>query len=177
MSTSTDGDSPPFYALLDGASSFTLMFEVDAAGEGPIYQPDGTLAVLIDGQIEEAEVQALHLGDDRYRLCENNPLQISNMHWGDEFFAVRGDGDRLQLTRVAAPSRFQHVTLVLTGGMDPDGALSRLVHRFGGGWEAFAVGVITITIPAENWDAFEAAADLPDWERRSPHTTAHSSVF
>ncbi len=161
MSTSTDGDSPPFYALLEGASRFTLMFEVNAAGEGPIYQPDGTLAVLIDSQIEEAEVQALHLGDDRYRLCDNT-LQITNMHWGDEFFAVRGDGDRLQLTRVAAPSRFQHVLLLLNGGMDPDGALSELVHRLGGGWEGFAVGLITITIPAENWDAFEAATHPPD---------------
>ncbi len=162
MSIPTEPHPSPFYALLEGGSRFTLVFDVDAGGEGPICRPDGTLESLIDGQLTEAEVQALSLGADRYRLCEHNLFGNLNMLWGDEFFAVREEGNRLRLTGVVVPPRFQHQIMVLNDGIDPEGSLANLVHSFGGGWESFATNLVTITIPAENWKDFEVAADLYD---------------
>ena len=84
------------------------------------------------------------------------------MLWGDEFFAVREEGNRLRLTGVVVPPRFQHHIMVLNDGIDPEGTLANLVHSFGGGWESFATNLVTITIPAENWKDFAVAADLYD---------------
>lgn len=151
-----DAHPSPFYLLVEDASAFTLVFEADAEGVGPFYAADGTLVPQPDGEEVEAAILARRTGQGRYRLCANEPFVIVNLHWGDEFLAEAGPDGRLRLTGVVAPLRFVHDMSALSGPLDPDGALSRLVHSLGGGWESYAGGLLTVTIPSEQWEAYES---------------------
>ena len=150
------GHPSPFYALVEGSSEFTLVFEVDAAGSGPVFTEDGALIPQQGGKTVEATIQARCVGEARYRLCMNAPFDIETLSWGDEFLAETQADGRLRLTGVVAPFRFVHDTSSVSGPLDPDGSMAGLIHRLGGGWETVFGGLLTVSVPVERWAEYEA---------------------
>jgi hypothetical protein len=57
------------------------------------------------------------------------------------------------------PKKFQHITSVCEDSWDPEGEEAKLIHKLGGGWDLVFGGLLTITIPVENWAVFEAYMD------------------
>ena len=154
----TESESP-FYALLGDAKQYTLIVEVDADSEEPVFSPDGSLTWSSTSLTLEADIKAASLGGERYRVCEHDLFGVGNLFWGDEFFASCERENRLRLKKILVPQKFRHLSMVIAEPMDIDGELSKLIHKLGGGWESFAGGLLTITIPAENWELFEANMD------------------
>lgn len=85
-----------------------------------------------------------------YRLAyrSDGPFSCMRLNWGDEFYAgTAGDGS-LTLTHVVMPQAFVHQRFLTSAPFDNDMPVARLIHELGGGWEAVAGGILTITVPA-----------------------------
>lgn len=148
----------PFYDALEGAHEYVLLYPV-RTGEcvGPHWNEEGA---LIPGELEEEDILAVPLGGGRYRLAELcfGPFSGCLLRWGDEF---EGDaeGNTLTLRRVVVPPAYQHYFWVTSGGGDLENtALGDLLHRYGGGWEVVAGGMLTVSVPVANLEDFENAA-------------------
>lgn len=159
----------PFYDLLEEAQEFTLVFQGRPDSGGPVFADDGSQLPILHGRSCAVDVRARPLGGNRYRLCETAYFSdLTGLLWGDEFFAEPGDGRRLRLAGVAMPRRYRHCTLV--GRFDPYEPVADIIHRLGGGWELVCGGILTISIPAEQWDGFVqlARSALPDGVQFDP---------
>lgn len=147
----------PFYDALEGAKEYVLLYPV-RSGEivGPHWLDDG---IPFAGDYDEEPILAVPLGGVRYRLAERcgGPFSCCLLRWGDEFEAD-AEGDTLTLRRVVMPAAYQHYFWVTSGGGLEDTALGDLLHRYGGGWEVVAGGMLTVSVPVTNLEAFESAA-------------------
>jgi hypothetical protein len=148
-----------FYALLEGANQYQLLIEVNAESKEPTLLPDGTLATSPKNVLLVAYISAVPLGGDRYRVSENNFFESYELFWGDEFVAVSEGESKIRLKKVVMPKKFQHITSVCEDSWDPEGEEAKLIHKLGGGWDLVFGGLLTITIPVENWAVFEAYMD------------------
>ena len=148
-----------FYALLEGANQYQLLIEVNAESKEPTLLPDGTLATSPKNVLLVADISAVPLGGDRYRVSENNFFEPHELFWGDEFVAVSEGESKIRLKKVVMPKKFQHITSVCEDSWDPEGEEAKLIHKLGGGWDLVFGGLLTITIPVENWAVFEAYMD------------------
>lgn len=139
----------PFYAQFEGASQYRLRYPVDENDLGPYWLELGELIAGAGGQVWE-RIEAVDLGADRYRLaCKvNAPFSGLRLNWGDEFLAEVAGRNRLRLLRVATPLAYRHYSLIVPRRLDNEEPLAVLVHRFGGGWEAVAGGMLTLSVPA-----------------------------
>jgi hypothetical protein len=158
-------DSPhpsPFYAQFDDATEFTLCFPTDEDEVGPYWLESGELDTSQGSSRSCERVEVVNLGDGRYRLAlkGEGPFSGLRLNWGDEFVAVEAGGKKLQLQRVGTPPAYKHFRLIVPRGFNNENPLARLVHRFGGGWECVAGGMLTLSVPATMAADFEAAAQL-----------------
>lgn len=140
----------PFYDQLVGAEKFSLIFPLSEDCAGPSWLESGELVHSGDGEIE-----AVSLGGNRYRLAERclGPFSSLWLHWGDEFFANRSEGNALTMTHLALPRPFEHFRYLTSGGFKNANPIAELEHEVGGGWETVAGGMLTLTVPA--WRAQE----------------------
>jgi hypothetical protein len=150
----------PFYAQFEGATQYRLRFPVDEDDLGPYWLESGELIAGASGQIWE-RIEAVDLGAGRYRLaCKvNAPFSGLRLNWGDEFLTEVTGRNRLRLLRVATPLAYRHYSLIVPRRFDNEEALAVLVHRFGGGWEAVAGGMLTLSVPAGVAADFARAAE------------------
>jgi len=90
-------NTSPFYDLLTDAEKFRLLFPLVRDCVGPDWLDSGELVRSDGGQMEEEEIEAVSLGDSRYRLAERcwGPFTSLRLYWGDEFLADRSDGNML----------------------------------------------------------------------------------
>ncbi len=58
-------------------------------------------------------------------------------------------GITLRLTSVCVPRPYAHFRFLTSGGFNNEHQLARHLHSLGGGWEAVAGGMLTLTVPAE----------------------------
>jgi hypothetical protein len=128
---------------------------VDFELDGPWPLPDGTQDTGRHSGVRIAEVEAVDLGDLRYRMASAPPTWLTGfqLRWGDEFLAER-HGDMITFLRLGLPREFVHYDLDAVGGRSPGVRLSELVHRMGGGWETQA-GVSSLTVPIRRSREFE----------------------
>lgn len=162
-----DENPSPFYDLLIGADSFSLVFPINQEGTGPHWLETGDL-VCADGflaEVEDEDIEAVPLGEDRYRLAEKSfgPFSSLRLHWGDEFIAERVGGNVLQLSRVVMPRKFEHYRFMISSRFASDGPIATIVHQVDGGWETMAGGMLTLTVPMLRVSGFHQlmkAADL-----------------
>lgn len=144
-----------FYQMLTGAKEFLLSFPVDSNGEGPFWAQDGSLINSPDGYQECSKLMMVDLGNNSFRIAENPFLEApTTLHWGDEVFACLSNENTLELTQINANQRFRHMTTVMR--IDAEHPMSKKIHELEGGWECVAGGLVTITIPSNNWDEFES---------------------
>ena len=94
----------PFYDQLVGAEKFSLLLPLFVDCAGPSWLESGELGHSGDGEIETEDIEAVSLGGNRYRLAERclGPFSSLRLHWGDEFFADRLDGNKLKLSKLVA---------------------------------------------------------------------------
>jgi hypothetical protein len=146
----------PFYALLEGAKPFRLIFpSID--GIGPYWGDDGQLVHQPVDELASEEIEAVQLGPACFRLacrCEG-PFSGLRLHWGDEFTATPASGGSLTLTRVVTPQPYVHHRFLGSTSFSNDMPAAKLVHDLGGGWETVAVGILTLTVPAEHSEEFQ----------------------
>ena len=146
----------PFYDALEGAQEYVLLYPV-RSGEsvGPHWLDDG---MPFTGDYEEEDILAVPLGGGRYRLAElcAGPFSCCLLRWGDVFEAD-AEGDTLTLRCIVMPPAYQHYFWVASGGLE-NTALGDLLHRYGGGWEVVAGGMLTASVPIACVEAFENAA-------------------
>ena len=86
------------------------------------------------------------------------PFSSLRLHWGDEFIAARHDGNKLVLTKLVVPRKFEHFRFLTSAGFKNSSPVAELVHELGGGWETVAIGMLTITVPAARAQEFIAKA-------------------
>jgi len=143
-----------FYKLLAGAEEFMVSFPCTSDGEGPFWDMDGSLINLPNGYRECSRLLMVALGNDMYRIAANPFLEApTTLNWGDEVFARVGYENTLELTKIKTNQRFRHTIWLMQ--IDSEHPLSKKIHEFGGGWECVAGGIVTISIPNENWEEFE----------------------
>jgi hypothetical protein len=152
----------PFYAQFDDATEFTLCFPTDEDGAGPYWLESGELDASQGRSRSCEKVEAVDLGDGRYRLAfkGEGPFSGLRLNWGDEFVAEAAGVKKLQFQRVSTPRAYKHFRLMVSAGFNNENPLAKLVHRFGGGWECVAGGMLTLTVPTTMTADFEAAAQL-----------------
>lgn len=140
----------PFYDHLIGAEKFSLIFPLSRDLAGPDWSDSGEIIGTDGGETEIEEIEAVSLGDSRYRLAERclGPFTSLRLYWGDEFFADRSQGNTLNLTKVVVPRTYEHYRWLISGGLKNENPIAELVHEVGGGWETVAVGILTFTVPA-----------------------------
>lgn len=150
-------DPSPFYALFQGAKEFVLVFPADEDGYGPFWNESGELDVRRVGSQSEEEVDLVELGGGLYRLANRllGPFTGLRLYWGDEFFAEPAADNELILSRVAMPRMFKHYQFMASGPLSNDNQIAQIIHSHGGGWEAVAMGMLTITVPANAVVDFE----------------------
>lgn len=144
-----------FYGLLLGAQEFRLQYPVDSTSHGPWLQPDGSPAPRRHLRIDTAEVEAVHVGYQRFRLASAPPTWFGGfqLRWGDLFRADR-ERDELTFIRLELPREFVHYDLDRIGARGPGVRVVAMVHEFGGGWETQA-GVSSLAVPTERSSEFE----------------------
>ena len=153
----------PFYAQFDDATESTLCFPTDEDEIGPYWLESGDLDTSQGSSRSCEKVEVVNLGNSRYRLAfKGGPFSGLRLNWGDEFVAEETGIDRLQLLRVTTPLTYKHYQLLVPRGFDNENPLARLVHRFGGGWECIAGGILTLTVPSTRAADFEQAAHHAD---------------
>lgn len=148
----------PFYDQLTGAEKFSLIFPLERDCVGPDWLDSGDLVRAEDVEPETEIVEAVSLGSDLYRLAERclGPFSSLRLHWGDEFFADRLQGNTLKLTKVVVPRPFDHYRFLISGGFNNSNPIAELVHEVGGGWETVAVGILTLTVPTLRTKEFQS---------------------
>jgi hypothetical protein len=157
----------PFYDQLTGAEKFSLVFPPDRSGVGPYWLESGELVCADDVETEAEDIEAVSLGGNRYRLAERclGPFSSLRLHWGDEFFADRSEGNILSLTKLLVPRPFEHFRFLTSSGFKNANPIAEIVHEVGGGWDAVAGGMLTLTVPALRAQEFQfkmnAAGLLP----------------
>lgn len=131
------------------------MFPVSANGEGPFWDLNG-IPICFDGvEPELVRILAVPLGNDLFRLAENPLFEpLTELKWGDDFFAELSLPDRLKLKRVLTPKKYRHAFNFISGPSLEGSKISDRIHELGGGWERVAGGMLTVTLPAENWHLF-----------------------
>jgi hypothetical protein len=79
----------PFYEQLNGAEKFSLSFPLGSDLAGPFWTDAGELLRPDGIETEVEDIEAIVLGNDRYRLTEQcmGPFSSLRLHWGDEFIA------------------------------------------------------------------------------------------
>lgn len=147
-----------FYDQLTGAEKFSLVFPLDHDGAGPYWLESGELVRADGGETEAEDIEAVSLGGKRYRLTERciGPFSSLRLHWGDEFFADRPAGNTLSLTKLVVPRLFEHFRFLISGGIKNNNPIAEIVHAVGGGWEAVAGGMLTLTVPAFRVQEFQS---------------------
>lgn len=144
-----------FYKLMEGSTLYRVSFPCNSDGEGPFWDEHGNLEKFKDGYQEYSELMMVYLGRNAYRLAENPIFESpTTLNWGDEFIAQKGQSDTLEITQVKINQRFKHLKIVMR--MDAQHPMSKKIHELGGGWESVAGGLLTISIPKENWKEFES---------------------
>ena len=155
----------PFYDDLTGADKFGLIFPLDNEAAGPYWLDSGELNCADGAESEVEDIEAVVLGNDRYRLAEKcmGPFSSLRLHWGDEFIAEHLDGNKLLLTKMVVPRKFEHFRFLTSAGFKNSNPVAELAHKLGGGWETVAIGMLTITVPvlrAQEFIAKVRAANL-----------------
>lgn len=146
----------PFYELLTGAMTYRLSFPVDERDEGPWCDEQGLPITFKDGKVEVVEIMAVPLGRQMFRLAENPIFEpLTELMWGDEFEADETSDGQLLLRRVVLPKRFRHDFSVIGGPLTQGHPISNRIHELEGGWETVAGGLLTVTVPSENWDEYQ----------------------
>lgn len=148
----------PFYDQLEGAEKFTLSFPLTRDCVGPDWLESGELVRSKNEGIETEDIEAVCLGENRYRLAERclGPFTSLRLYWGDEFLADSSTGNTLILTRVVVPRIYEHYRWLISGGFKNEHPIANLVHEVGGGWETVAVGILTLTVPAARSQEFHS---------------------
>jgi hypothetical protein len=144
-----DGSFPSgFYVLVEGAADAVLEFPADGDSGGPFWNADGQLDFARCKEWDQEDVGVVPLGGNRYRLAERRmgPFSGLRLYWGDEFNADKGDEGTLRLTSVCVPRSFAHFRFLTSGGFNNEHQLARHLHSLGGGWEAVAGGMLTLTM-------------------------------
>lgn len=155
MNQNTD-DPSPFYALFHGAKEFVLHFPAGEDWCGPVWDETGELDLSQTSVQTDEPVDLVELGNNRYRLSERvlGPFSGLHLYWGDEFIAERSEGNELVLTRVIEPRMFKHYRFI-SSDIKNDKPIAQCVHRYEGGWETVANGMLTLTVPANAATDFE----------------------
>ncbi len=143
----------PFYNLLKGAQKYDLEFSVDENFEGPHWNEEGTPITTLTCSSELVSVLAVPLSNGLYRLAENPVFEpLTTLNWGDEFQAIEVSSGYLKLTKVVMPMRFLHEHKLISEPLTQGSKLSNKIHELEGGWEIVAGGILTVTLPVENWE-------------------------
>jgi hypothetical protein len=146
----------PFYDSLKGAQEFELEFPVNEDGFGPFWDDSGTPISMGENRNETVRIWAVSLGANLYRLSVNPIFEpLTELRWGDEFEADEIYTGNLQLKKVILPLKYKHESRLISSPMTQDCILSEKIHSLGGGWEAWAEGVLTISLPMECWQGFK----------------------
>lgn len=148
----------PFYDDLSDAQKFSLTFPLDNEGSGPYWLDSGELVSANATESDVEDIEAVVLGNDRYRLAEQcmGPFSNLRLHWGDEFIAKLLEGNKLLLVKLVVPRQFEHFRFLTARGFNNSNPVAELVHELGGGWETVAIGMLTITVPASKAQEFLA---------------------
>lgn len=139
-----------------------LAFPADEHECGPYWHESGELDTGRGGSLSEEEVDLMELGAGLYRLANRlwGPFTGLRLYWGDEFFAEPTVDNELILTRVAMPRKFKHYQFLGSGPFNNDNPIAQSVHRYGGGWETVAMGMLTLTVPAQAVAGFEQEMEV-----------------
>ncbi len=131
---------------------------------GPFWDDAGELIRQPGDELAGERIEAVRLAPQHYRLAcrSDGPFSCLQLYWGDEFYAsTAGDGS-LTLNRVAMPRPFAHHRFLTSAPFGNGMPAATLVHELGGGWEAVAGGMLTISVPTEQSDEFLCRfAELP----------------
>ena len=154
-----------FYQALEKAQPYLLKFPIGADGTGPIWSVTGSLLESDNEEIESEPIESVPLGNNLFRLSElcNGPFSCLQLRWVDEFFAETNGRNELTFRGLKMPLSYQHYFLITAGGFSNDDPLSDVIHRFSGGWEVVAVGILTITVPMLQAKPFELEAASLGW--------------
>jgi hypothetical protein len=144
----------PFYDSLKGSLEFELEFPVDVNNEGPHWDEIGTLISTATSSQDIVRILAVPLGKGLYRLAENPIFESLALNWGDEFEALETSAGHLQLTKVVQPMKYRHDHGLFSGALTRGSKLSNKIHELGGGWDVVAGGILTVTLPVDNWAKF-----------------------
>lgn len=149
MSTEADAFPSDFYCLVEDASDVVLEFPVDGDSGGPFWNDDGVLDLRRCKEWDQEDVGVVSLGGNRYRLAERlmGPFSGLRLYWGDEFTADKVQDNALRLTSVCTPQPYAHFRFLTSGVFNNEHQLARRLHALGGGWEAVAGGMLTLTVP------------------------------
>ena len=155
-----DNHPSPFYAQFDDAVVATLCFPADEDGAGPYWLESGELDTSQGGTRSCEKIEVVILGNGRYRLAYKGggPFSGLRLNWGDEFVAEERGKGKLDLLRVNTPPGYKHFQLMVSRDFNNESPLAQLVHRFSGGWETIAGGMLTLTVPTSTASAFVEAA-------------------
>ncbi len=152
MAAEEDSFPSGFYVLVEDAADAVLEFPADGDSGGPFWNVDGQLDLVRCKEWEQEDVGVVPLGGNRYRLAERRvgPFSGLRLYWGDEFNADKGDDGTLRVISVCVPRPFAHFRFLTSGGFSNEHQLARHLHSLGGGWEAVAGGMLTLTIPSSS---------------------------
>lgn len=152
------GDIPAFYKQFIDAKSYLIAYPsndhelADWDDGGDLIDHEGT-------EWTTSNIKAVHLGDNRYKLAEKIdwPFSEWKLEWGEEFLASIGppNDNTLILRGIVMPPKYVHevTSCILETGGWRGSKESTLIHEMGGGWE-YALGVLTISIPAHNYPGY-----------------------
>ena len=154
----------PFYALIENGAQYELSFPCDEDGCGPHLFADGSIDAGRCTERSTEPVRATAIGNDCYRLTERcaGPLSGLGIDWGDEFLASAIAGRQLVFEKLVLPRRFVHWHIIGSAGFTNSHPFADLLHRFGGGWESIAGGMMTFTVPVEQAQALMEEARRRD---------------
>ena len=151
----------PFYALVENGLEYALRFPCNEDGAGPCLLENGEIDAGQGTEQSEESILAIPLGNGRYRLAERSDGPFSGLciDWGDEFMATEIHPGVLLFERLILSRRFAHWHIIGPGGFSNDHPYAELLHRFGGGWESIAGGMMTFSVPVEHTAALVAEAN------------------
>lgn len=149
-------ETPPratsFYDLFRGAERRVLSFFGNAEDQGPFWTPDGDVIQYPTGSLLTVELEVVDLGGGLFRLAENAWFDyLSELHWGDEFFADTIHLGALHIKRISLPLKFDH-RMVLGQSLKINSIESNEIHAAGGGWDSLLNVCTIITLPINNLD-------------------------
>ena len=111
-----------------------------------------------DVEAEAEDIEAVSLGCNRYRMAERcfGPFPSLRLHWGDEFFANRSEGNILSLTKLLFPRPFEHFRFLTSSGIKNTNPIAEIEHEVGGRWQTVGGGVLTLTVPVLKTQEFQS---------------------